>query len=744
MNAGKILFVSVTYIILFSAHASALAYYDSNPGDEAYWDNRVQLNISETAGIARPSEPVTVKLGDVFGVVKDLSGINRDWVMVVDPSRERVGELNGHAIPSQIDDVNGILSADDELSFIADVGAGSVKTYYVYFTEKVFGVNSSRPESDLSFDYDGGNNILVENSEAFFEGFNTGYFTLYRFEPKGRGFDLPQSPLGLDYGYAISSATSNESFVRYNSDWSCSLASEGPVRVGVECDAGSENFDVSKSFTFYAKSPFYDTLNTITKKKSVLSGARWVIYDVVKPRFKNESGGIRLSFNGSGENKVSSLVATDLDEGGAGGDALLIFSRGDADLFFDDRDDEYDLFSSTVYLGGDTAKSVRLRHAITEASQEQYSLQEAMFSSPLSVKAGVVEESVLTVVEPNLETVYDTLYDREGFLSILASINEESGSEEVSCEIRNSFGDLVYSDIILFDDGTHGDGKTGDGLWTNTDQVRFLPSDPTGVWSITCTEKGSQSIPTKANNTFYIVYDGGYRRIEFFNIYCRSGERYKHNPARVRAGETAELHICVMNTGNQDEKDIRVTIPSLPKGWKLTDVSIDDLVKGDEYPTVMRLSIPEDQQPVSEKLELHILADNTLAGVDSLLVDVVAQRLSASVDVWGESLLVRVLDEDKPVPQAAVTLRYPSSGRIQSAKTDSSGVAEIPAIGDGDILIEVSAPGYNSTSLRINVSPGKGKSYWFIVPVVVVIVIIAHMSYTHDIKLSDLIKRGRK
>ena len=262
----------------------------------------------------------------------------------------------------------------------------------------------------------------------------------------------------------------------------------------------------------------------------------------------------------------------------------------------------------------------------------------------------------------------------------------------------------------------------------------------TGIWSIVCREEGSQSVATKANNTFYVVNNGGYRRIEFFNIYCKSGERFKHNPALVRPGGTAELHICLMNTGTQDEDNIRVSIPDVPSGWKLDDVLIERLVKGDEIPTVMRLFIPETQSPASKRLTIEITANGTLTGTDSVLVDVVAPKIDSEVSIKGKSLLVTARDEGAPIPEAQVKLSY-ATGKVQSATTDARGVAEVPAIDGGDILITVSKIGYNPTETRLSVSEPEQQTPWLLLPVLVVLAILAHLAYTYHTEIRAMLKR---
>jgi hypothetical protein len=195
-----------------------------------------------------------------------------------------------------------------------------------------------------------------------------------------------------------------------------------------------------------------------------------------------------------------------------------------------------------------------------------------------------------------------------------------------------------------------------------------------------------------------------------------------------------------MNTGTQDEEKVRVSIPDVPPGWKLSDLIVERLVRGDEIPTVMRLYIPETQKPTSKKLKIEITANGTLIGSDSILIDVASPRIESGVSLKGESLIVTALDEGAPIPDAQVRLSY-SSGKVQSATTDAQGVAEIPTIDSGEITVVVSKIGYNSTETKISVSATEKQSPWLILPVLVILAIIIHFAYTNKTKSGSLLKK---
>jgi len=716
---------------------SALSFYDSDKSDALYWTHRIPIIFEESEGVGRVKEPVTLNMSTIFKDM-NLSVIDKSSIRIVDPDRKRIDQLNGHTRLFQLDDDgDGVLSKDDELSFLADVDAYSEKTYYVYYSLSGSGIAYEVLTTDVKSDYDGAKTMVFENDRLSIGGFITGYLAIYRMEAKYGDINLPYNPLGLDHGYSIESSKSNETFIRYEKNWVCNQTASGPIRVKFTCESSSTNFEVEKKFTFYSRNSFYDTENIIRKKSPLISNVKWVIYDIVNPLFSNETGKYNLLIEGVGENKVSHLKALD----SASGFYFQLLAKGDADLYFEDREIEYDLFGETIHLASNTEKSVLIRHVLVEAGSSDEFRQNAMFKSPLSVKVASMEENMLKVIEPNPESIFDVAFENQSVIPIKASILHDSGVSKIQCNITNSFGKIVYDNILLYNDGTHGDEANGDDVWTSLDGVRLYYYDPTGIWNISCVENGSQTVSTQADSSFYIVKDRGYRRIEFFNIYCKSGERFKHNPARVRPGGIAELHICLMNTGTQDEENIQISMPDIPLGWHLKDVFVEKLVIGDEVPLVMLLQIPDSQKPTSEKLNILITANGTVTGSDQLMVDVVSPKIDATVQLKDQTLLVKALDEGSPVPDAQVRLSY-SSGKIQSSKTDVGGLAIIPAIDTGDILITVSKRGYNSTNIRLAVSETPENSYWFILPIGVLILILAHLAYTQDIGFHGLL--GKK
>ncbi|MFH1789122.1 MAG: carboxypeptidase-like regulatory domain-containing protein, partial [Candidatus Altiarchaeota archaeon] len=692
----------------------------------------------EDYGVSRLNEPVSVNLSSIFGKM-NLSAVDAGSLRLVDPEKKRIGEVNGHAITFQLDDDgDGKLSGADILSFLAEANSHRNKTYYLYYAGQDSGIENQTYESDLSFEYDGGKTIIIENEENEWEGFSTGYFTLYRYEPKKTKDNLAYPPLGLDHGYIIESAKTNESFVRYDSDWTCNLDASGPILVKITCKSSSQNFDVSKTMTFYAKNTFYETENKITKKNNLLSNVKWVIYNVVKPYFINQTGRYSLSTQGTGAGKITHLTAL---ESPAGDHSLKILAKGDVSLYFEDRDKEYDLFGETIYMSGLREQTSIVRHIYTETESEDEARQYPMFAHPLTVRTGNPDENKLEIKEPDANTVYDIAYENTSNIKITASIGKDAGTSKIECNITDNHDKIIYQNITLVNDGTHGDETPGDDTWTNNDSTRLYSKDATGRWGITCTENGSQTHSTTTENEFYVVSHGGYRRIEFFNIYCKSGEHFKSNPAKVRPGSFAELHICLMNTGTQDEENVRVSMPAIPRGWRLEDVFIEKLGKGKEIPAVMKLHVPEGQSPVSEKLKIDITSDGTITGSDYLIVDVVYPKIDATATLAGESLIVKTLDSGAPIPDAQVRLTY-ASGKIQSAKTDTEGLAQIPAIDAGEVLVTVSKTGYNATQIRLTVSEtAEEQSMLWTIPVLVLIAITIHYTRTHNIDLKNILKR---
>ncbi len=63
------------------------------------------------------------------------------------------------------------------------------------------------------------------------------------------------------------------------------------------------------------------------------------------------------------------------------------------------------------------------------------------------------------------------------------SVSQPAKIKNVTSTIENQDGKTITT-RTLFDDGTHGDGRAGDGVWTNDSVYTLRNGDPTGVWTI--------------------------------------------------------------------------------------------------------------------------------------------------------------------------------------------------------------------------------------------------------------------
>jgi hypothetical protein len=73
--------------------------------------------------------------------------------------------------------------------------------------------------------------------------------------------------------------------------------------------------------------------------------------------------------------------------------------------------------------------------------------------------------------------------------TISLNISPEAGEslKEVSAELISPDQKVVLSNIKFYDDGSHGDRKAGDGIWSNNSVYTIKASDPRGQWKIRTT-----------------------------------------------------------------------------------------------------------------------------------------------------------------------------------------------------------------------------------------------------------------
>ena len=74
-------------------------------------------------------------------------------------------------------------------------------------------------------------------------------------------------------------------------------------------------------------------------------------------------------------------------------------------------------------------------------------------------------------------------YTGESFgISVSPEGDRKVGS--VTGTMLDAAGSAIVSDVALFDDGSHGDTKSGDNVWTNSDMYTFSENDGRGKWTL--------------------------------------------------------------------------------------------------------------------------------------------------------------------------------------------------------------------------------------------------------------------
>jgi len=714
-------------VFLFICPAfSASTYYDVDATDDVVWESRVPVVFREYVGVDRINETVALSFGNLFGDGFDYNKLDVGSIRVVDPTQRSALEVNGLAIPYQIDSENKTIN-EYHLIFQVDTENYTNKTYYVYFSPAPMEPPSYT--TDLNFSYDGSMNLVVENDLAEWEGFSNGYFTLFRAETREYGKNIAYRKLGLDHGYSIESFEENSTNIRYANRWSCRIADSGPIRLIVNCSSYSDIIQLEKKFVFYSGVPYYDTENTISKTKAGLTNVKWTIYDLLEPAFSdNETGGVISHEKGSGDQKWGYMAARDVENGGE--NLFIVMGRGDLDFFFDEKED-FDSIRTVLHLGPEKTRTGYVRHMFIKGGRTILESQYSRFKYPLEVKVNDIEENRLSILEPNSDVVYDVVVNRSDWLATKVEIPDYTGVKTVECSLVDPSGEEVYGNISLVNDGSHGDEVAGDDVWTNNKSIKVLASDRTGLWTVNCTAYGAQSVPVSYESNFYVTFEGGYRRIEFFNLYCRVGYTFKKNPVLVRPGSSTDLHICLMNTGNQDESNVRFIVENFPIGWNLEDKVVDLLLRGDEVPVVLKVFVPATEEPAIRNLSLVVLANDSEVGRDDVVFRVYSPKLTVDTKVLGSDVGVTVSAADKPLSSISVDIVYPS-GESVGGVTDLNGWISFPLTAEsGTIEVTASGMGYNATSVRLTVKKVGGIDYWFLVPVAVLMVVLIHAFYRH-------------
>jgi len=84
------------------------------------------------------------------------------------------------------------------------------------------------------------------------------------------------------------------------------------------------------------------------------------------------------------------------------------------------------------------------------------------------------------------------------------SVSPEGGRKltKVECTVLNPTGGAMARGTALYDDGTHGDAKPGDGIWTNKKIYTISRSDPRGQWILKVVGKSGAEVTASCEFRF--------------------------------------------------------------------------------------------------------------------------------------------------------------------------------------------------------------------------------------------------
>ncbi|MFH1126166.1 MAG: hypothetical protein V1703_03495 [Candidatus Altiarchaeota archaeon] len=750
----RIAFLATLCIVYLSISCAAYDWYDSDITDNSIWTHRMWLNFTDRSNYGCKFS-TTIKLSQIFGEGFNYSTINMNSIRVVDPDME--GDLNSkggavlkyqldyisstpgdsavtQTVDNQMKDFYEIIKAlrgestnqpqaaspankldyfkNSELSFIIDVPASTTKTYFVYYSTD----NSINPinfTTDLNFSMDK-STVVVENNKAEFGGFKNGYLGLYNYKNKMYGSNIAYPEIGLDSGFSIETPTEKIDFPRYDKYWECQLMSSGPVRIQVKCNASNMGYNLEKVFSFYSGLPFYTSKNTISTASVTNTQVKWNIYSVLKPYFIKKSNMYVEYSTGVEESKSCYVTAKMFKDNEAKNYFFMIAGKGDMDcMFLEDRETDYELFSVVLNTHGKTKATGETLYLFYTGGYDTAREEYFRFTIPPKTTSAL-EVNKMTITTPNSQIFYDILYNKSATIPI--EVTNLHGSNEAYCDILDPYGDVVHSEVPLYNDGSHGDATANDDTWTNNETYVIKEENPTGAWMINCTEAGSQSVKTTASSEFFVTYDYNYRRL---NV-CDTQERY----VKIRPGENLQLDFCVENTGGRNESRIRITTTALPDYWSTNSSEIPELPRGQRTTVKLNLTIPLNQTLTYEKIRLNVMGEDVVRGVGSMKVEVVVPLMDIRLETYENLFGIHIIDERGiDIEGAEVIVEYPS-GEENRGKTSVNGRYILTHSETGLINIKASKEGYNPREIKITIE-GEEQTIYMYMTIILLLIVIA-------------------
>jgi hypothetical protein len=75
-------------------------------------------------------------------------------------------------------------------------------------------------------------------------------------------------------------------------------------------------------------------------------------------------------------------------------------------------------------------------------------------------------------------------YSNDETISLSISAEDGKALNQVNAELISPDNITILSNIKFYDDGSHGDLKASDGIWSNNAIYKIKPADPRGQWKI--------------------------------------------------------------------------------------------------------------------------------------------------------------------------------------------------------------------------------------------------------------------
>ena len=659
----------VMLTLILSLSTTTTAWFDEHAGNIILWTHRIPLTLTETEGIRRTNEPITIHISELYAQTNPnlTNTFNKDSIRITDPLQ------NEEEIPFQHD------TTKNELFLYANVSPKTTKTLHIYLSNNSE-ITSKKDETNtqLALTKDG-ENYVVENKYAKWSGFDIGYFALFGLKKKGLEESILYPGAGLETGYFVVSEDKVYENPRYARNWQCSTIIEGPLRTQLECRMNEPNYILVKTLTFYSEKEYVDITNTIINRGN-LTTKKWVIYQMLNPE---------LSLNTTTRRHVSAdssyfLLSAQLDtEPDNHVYAFLGKNKKNSQI---NISEQLTLISTAITsIMGEESEGTA-RHMLIKGDHNTTLKEYDTFRKPLEKRTYNAQSTSFKITTPKDNTRLD-LSKNEKQITIEVTTKPTGELAEIECQLIDPLN--VNHSSVKLQKLSARRGEVED-QWL-TQKPHEIDSKQTGVWNLTCTGKPVTGWTTFTDNKLlYLLEKGTTRKLDITRLYCNQEEEIENMEFTAAEGEHLAIPVCIANEGLLEEKNIRFTIESGEKGWVITEnQEIKKLSPRSSKQISLELEVPRDVGYGEYDITVKALSDAFESQGASIRVTVVRQKFKVSVQVLEDIIQVKVEDRlGRPVSQAEVTLDSDDGKQKRNTSTQGTTAFDLGKGGRIDIIVK--------------------------------------------------------